>query len=103
MTSVGAVTGINPETAASYSSGGFSNYFTTPSYQSIAVSTYLSYLGTANWGRYNASGRGFPDVSAQGSNFEIADVGTTYMIDGTSCSSPVFASIIAVSVRHRLK
>ncbi|KAF8215443.1 family S53 protease [Mycena galopus ATCC 62051] len=49
------------------------------------------------------SGRGFPDVSAQGENFEIV-VGTNNIradnqssnVAGTSCSSPTFASIIAL-------
>jgi hypothetical protein len=31
MTSVGATQGIAPETGASFSSGGFSNYFAQPS------------------------------------------------------------------------
>ncbi|KAJ7787274.1 family S53 protease-like protein [Mycena olivaceomarginata] len=52
ITSVGATGGIT-ETAASFSSGGFSNYFAIPSYQ----------IGT---------------------------------VDGTSCSTPTFASIVAL-------
>ncbi|KAJ7806793.1 family S53 protease-like protein [Mycena olivaceomarginata] len=95
VTSVGATGGIT-ETAASFSSGGFSNYFGIPSYQSADVATYLATLGTTNSGKFNRTGRGFPDVAAQGENFEIAwdtELGT---VDGTSCSTPTFASIIAL-------
>jgi tripeptidyl-peptidase-1 len=51
LTSVGATTGINPEKAALFSSGGFSNYFGIPSYQSKAVKSYITGLGTTNSGK----------------------------------------------------
>lgn len=95
MTSVGATRGIN-ETAASFSSGGFSNYFTIPSYQASAVSGYKSLLGTTNAGKFNNTGRGFPDVSAQGQNVQIVTGGRTGSVAGTSCSSPIFASVVAL-------
>ncbi|KAH9923706.1 family S53 protease [Epithele typhae] len=96
MTSVGAVTGISPEAAASYSSGGFSNYFAAPSYQTASIKTYLSALGSTNSGKFNTTGRGFPDVSAQGSNFEIVVDGQAELVDGTSCASPSFASVVGL-------
>ncbi|KAF8195013.1 family S53 protease-like protein [Pholiota molesta] len=95
MTSVGATTGIT-ETAATFSSGGFSNVFARPSYQSTAVSTYLTALGNTNSGKFNTTGRAFPDVSAQGENVQIVQSGQTGGVDGTSCSSPIFASVIAL-------
>ncbi|KAL5512352.1 hypothetical protein ACEPAG_3344 [Sanghuangporus baumii] len=95
MTSVGATTGID-ETAADFSSGGFSNIFTQPSYQSSAVSSYLTALGNTNSGRFNRNGRAFPDVSAQGENVEIVVGGETGTVAGTSCSSPIFASVISL-------
>ncbi|THH04062.1 hypothetical protein EW145_g5800 [Phellinidium pouzarii] len=95
MTSVGATTGVT-ETAADFSSGGFSNFFATPSYQSAAVSSFLSALGSTNSGRFNRSGRAFPDVSAQGENVEIVVGGETGTVAGTSCASPIFASVIAL-------
>ncbi|KAJ7511084.1 family S53 protease [Mycena galericulata] len=67
VASVGATGGI-VETAASFSAGGFSNYFAVPSYQTADVPAYLSKLGTTNNGLYNRTGRGFPDASAQGEN-----------------------------------
>ena len=96
MTSVGATTGINPESAADFSSGGFSNYFGVPSYQTTAVATYLKALGSTNSGKYNASGRGFPDVATQGTSFEVVVDGSAEAVDGTSCASPTFASVIAL-------
>ena len=95
LTSVGATTGIT-ETAASFSSGGFSNIFPRPSFQDSAVSTFLTQLGSTYSGRYNASGRGFPDVSMQGTNFIVNVAGTLYLIGGTSASSPTFASVVAL-------
>lgn len=95
MTSVGATTGIT-ETAASFSSGGFSAIFSQPSYQASAVSTYLSALGNTNSGRFTRTGRAFPDISAQGENVEITLSGQFGLVDGTSCSSPIFASVIAL-------
>jgi tripeptidyl-peptidase I len=96
MTSVGATTGIGPETAASFSSGGFSNYFAIPSYQSSQVAAYKRALGSTNSGRFNTTGRGFPDVSAQGVSVEIVSGGQAQLVDGTSCASPIFASVIAL-------
>ncbi|THH18975.1 hypothetical protein EW146_g2121 [Bondarzewia mesenterica] len=95
VTSVGATTGF-PETAASFSSGGFSNYWSTPSYQTSAISAYLSALGSTNSGMFNASGRGFPDVAAAGENVQIVTNGSTQSVAGTSCSSPIFAATIAL-------
>ena len=96
MTAVGATTGFNPETAASLSTGGFSNVFATPSFQAADVAAYLEILGDEYKGLYNASGRGFPDVSTQGENFVIGHDDTYVLVGGTSCSSPTFASIIAL-------
>ncbi|KAJ7582371.1 family S53 protease-like protein [Mycena floridula] len=96
LTAVGSTTGISPEVAADFSSGGFSNAFGVPDYQSEAVSAYLSTLGDTNSGLFNSSGRGIPDVSTQGQNVAIVNSGQTGNVAGTSCSSPMFASIVAL-------
>lgn len=96
MTSVGATTGTDPETAASFSAGGFSNIFSRPSFQDTAVSSYLTYLGSTYSGMYNTSGRAYPDVSTQGEDFIIGYEGDFYAVSGTSCASPTFASVIAL-------
>ena len=53
VTSVGGTTGFNPEVAASFSGGGFSNYFPRPRYQDYAVPAYLlQHLGSTHHGLY---------------------------------------------------
>ncbi|KAI0642667.1 family S53 protease [Trametes meyenii] len=96
LTSVGSTQGINPEVAADFSSGGFSNIFARPSYQDDAVAAYLSKLGNTNAGLFQAKGRAFPDVSTQGVNFVVDIGGQGQGVSGTSASSPTFASIVAL-------
>ncbi|OCH90803.1 family S53 protease [Obba rivulosa] len=96
VTSVGGTTGIIPETAATLSSGGFSNYFAFPDYQASAVSSYLSSIGSLNTGKFQPAGRAFPDISAQAERYQIAWRGEIYQVSGTSASTPVVASIIAL-------
>lgn len=98
MTSVGAtqLSGTKSESAADFSSGGFSNYWGAPDYQAKAVQSYISSQGTTNKGKYNASGRGYPDVSAIGHALEVIVNGQIEPVDGTSCSSPIFASVISL-------
>ncbi|KAJ3729755.1 family S53 protease-like protein [Lentinula raphanica] len=95
LTSVGATQDVT-ETSASFSSGGFSNIFARPSYQTTPVATYLTALGSTNAGKFSTTGRAFPDVAAQGVNVEIVDGGSAGLVDGTSCASPIFASVIAL-------
>jgi tripeptidyl-peptidase-1 len=96
ITSVGGTTKVNPEKAVSFSQGGFSNYFARPSYQSTAVSTFLTSLGSTYTGLYNATGRGFPDVAAQGQGFQVVIGGVTQSVGGTSASSPTFAAVVSL-------
>ncbi|KAK7050590.1 family S53 protease [Favolaschia claudopus] len=96
LTSVGSVHGISPETGSTFSSGGFSNYWGVADYQSSAVSAFLTAQGSTNKGLFNASGRGYPDISAQGENVQIFSGGRSGGVDGTSCSSPIFASVIGL-------
>ncbi|KAJ7063829.1 family S53 protease-like protein [Mycena amicta] len=96
ITSVGGSTGLPPQTAASLSGGGFSNHFSTPDYQLGDVTAYLESIGDQYAGLYNASGRGLPDIAAQAESVEIAWMNSFWLVDGTSCASPIFASIIAL-------
>ena len=69
ITAVGGTQSLEPEVAWIASSGGFSNYFKRPRYQSSAVETYLAnYISPAVLDYYktyfNRDNRGFPDVSA---------------------------------------
>ncbi|EIW73986.1 subtilisin-like protein [Coniophora puteana RWD-64-598 SS2] len=100
VTSVGMTTGIH-EVAGNIdnevsSGGGFSTIFPRPSYQDEQVSDYLTYLGDQYSGLYNSSGRGYPDVSAQGINFLVEIYGYKSNETGTSASVPTFAGVIAL-------
>ncbi|KAJ6573476.1 subtilisin-like protein [Mycena vulgaris] len=91
-----------PEQGATFSAGGFSEYFPQQDWQSTAVNAYLAQLGSQYAGRFNRGGRGYPDVSAQGYRLEIIQQGQQKLVAGTSCSSPIFAAIIALLNDERL-
>ncbi|VDB84586.1 unnamed protein product [Peniophora sp. CBMAI 1063] len=105
VTAVGGTREI-PEVAANFSSGGFSNYFTTPKYQQSVVSSYISshvpdsYISS---GLMNASGRAFPDVSAQSVNYLTYFGGELSTNTGTSASAPAWAAIISLLNDARLR
>jgi len=82
--------------------GGFSNYAPTPAWQQTVVSKYLSSSVTLPPAKdFNKTNRGFPDVSALGHNYLISLSGDFEQVDGTSCSTPVFAAIIALLNSYR--
>jgi tripeptidyl-peptidase-1 len=98
--------------------GGFSNYFTPPSYQAKAVADYLSedlpfqslpyYEVNAdvtnigqNGGVYNRLGRGYPDVSANGAFLLVYNNLTLFTFFGTSLSSPIFGAVITLINEER--
>ena len=95
VTTVGGTTSV-PETAATLSGGGFSNYFAMPSYQASAVKAYLAKQPAAFKKYYNASGRGYPDVAAQSENFIVVNMGAAEPVSGTSAATPTFASIVGL-------
>ncbi|KAF8143730.1 peptidase S8/S53 domain-containing protein, partial [Mycena galopus ATCC 62051] len=76
---------------------GFSKFFPIPEYQAKDVAAYFAFIDSLGTipedGRFNRSGRGFPDVSAQGENIEIVVDGQLSTVAGTSCSSPIFAFV----------
>ncbi|KAG8716001.1 hypothetical protein FRC09_016119 [Ceratobasidium sp. 395] len=102
VTSVGATHKISPEEGVGFSQGGFSNYFERPDYQKNAVADYISSLGSKYNGLYNNTGRGFPDVSAQGENYVIIQAGLPMQVSGTSASCPTFAGVISLLNDYRL-
>jgi tripeptidyl-peptidase-1 len=85
----------NGQTPTGSSGGGFSNYFSMPSYQSSDVEGYINGLNGASSGLYNANGRGYPDVALIGLNLDIVYQGSVTQIGGTSASSPEFAALIS--------
>lgn len=96
-------------------SSGFSNYYSTPSYQAAAVSAYLAshntlpyYIANSvgsnigeNGGVYNRGGRGFPDVSANGAFLLSYNNLTRGNWFGTSLSSPIFGSVLTLLNEER--
>ncbi|KAH9013336.1 subtilisin-like protein [Lactarius hengduanensis] len=101
VTSVGGTIGY-PEVAAPFSGGGFSNVFARPVYQDDAVLGFFQQLGNQYSGLYNASNRGFPDVSAQALGFLIILNDDVEFMQGTSCSTPVVAGLIALLNDYQL-
>jgi tripeptidyl-peptidase-1 len=88
------------------SGGGFSNFFARPSYQDSAVNSYFGKNAPpinppANV--YNATGRGFPEVSANGLNTMTILGSEQVLSGGTSASTPIFASIINLINEQRIK
>lgn len=104
------------ETAVSFSGGGFSYIDARPSWQQSQVEHYLTTtpkLPKSSF--YNSTGRGYPDVAAFGTNFQILAPGGMgsativegvpsqwQLVSGTSCASPTFAGIIARINAERL-
>ncbi|KAF8265092.1 peptidase S8/S53 domain-containing protein [Lactarius quietus] len=102
VTSVGGTRSRNPEIAARFSSGGFSNVFKREPYQDDAVTDFFQTLGGTYAGLYNASSRGFPDVSAQAFKYLLTIEDGVQVVSGTSCSTPVVAGLISLLNDFRL-
>ncbi|CAO1626735.1 unnamed protein product [Parajaminaea phylloscopi] len=106
VTSVGGTFGI-PETMVdmarnSYWSGaGFSQYFPTPQWQRGAVDGWLARAKVSRH-LFNARGRAYPDVAAQGDWYPAEVLGRHFTYSGTSTSAAAFAAVIGVlnSVRR---
>ncbi|KAJ7767728.1 subtilisin-like protein, partial [Mycena metata] len=97
LTAIGGTEGFGPEVGVDFSSGGFSNYFPAPAYQSSAISSFFATLPTNFNATFNRTGRGFPDLAAQALLFTTISSGNkTEAESGTSASAPTVASIIAL-------
>ena len=107
VTAVGATQGPesgNAEIACSSSTGGgitsgggFSS-FPRPSYQSEAVAAYLKRtdVNLPPLNQFLSTGRGYPDVALLGFNYLVFADSFQNAESGTSASSPVFASMVAL-------
>lgn len=85
--------------------GGFSTKFTAPAYQTAAVAAYFAGLPANQQpaSGYAATGRGYPDISMAGFNYEVVVGGATYEVSGTSASSPVIAGMVSLVNAARIK
>jgi tripeptidyl-peptidase-1 len=115
VTTVGATQGY-PETVCSSGShaiitsgGGFSNLYPTAPFQVNQVAHYFNVATTpyqntsAPHKFFNASGRGYPDIAAQGAFYAIVINGSETFVAGTSASTPVFAAMVALVNSERIR
>eukprot|EP01084_Bolivina_argentea_P168808 292665_1 len=85
------------ETAWLHGGGGFSNFNAIQSWQKDAVNNYLKNENDLpDSKKYNATGRGFPDISAASVNLMVENVGRVEPQSGTSCSAPISAGIFGL-------
>lgn len=79
------------------SGGGFSTLFNRGSYADAAWKKWFV-PGNEAKGQQSVekTGRGIPDVSANGHNYQIMNQGSIETVDGTSCATPAFAGMIAL-------
>jgi len=111
VTAVGATMGPesgNPEVVCQgdtggtiTSGGGFSSFYSKPSWQNSAVSHYFSQQTPVSG--YATNGRGYPDVSLLGNSYVVVMGGQYYYECGTSASSPVFGGMVTLVNAARLK
>lgn len=85
--------------------GGFSTLFDAPDYQTDAINKYFNSLSLSEKpaSGYATGGRGYPDVSMAGLNYEVVVGGNTYEVSGTSASAPVVAGMVSLVNAARLK
>ncbi|UNI15883.1 Tripeptidyl-peptidase I [Purpureocillium takamizusanense] len=104
VTAMGAVTNKEgPPPGAEFSSGGFSQFFDRPWWQTGVVEEYVRQLDGHLSGYYNPSMRALPDISVVGTQYTTVIDGRPVQVDGTSASAPVFAAMIALINDARLR
>jgi tripeptidyl-peptidase-1 len=93
------------EVAWSKGGGGFAYTAPQPAYQAKAVAAYLL---TAKGklppqSLYNSSNRGFPDVAAFATDYNIVYESSVTTVSGTSASTPTWAGVVTLLNDLRLK
>ena len=81
--------------------GGFSSTKYMP-FQKNAIQTYLSRVQQLP-PLFHRHGRAYPDVSMIAHNCPTVEFGSVSPVDGTSCSSPLFAGLVAVLNYHQVQ
>jgi len=87
------------------SGGGFSQFVSQPPWQNSSIPSYLENAGNLPpVGSYNVEGRGYPDISLLGHNYEVfgsilenekIEI-VEITVDGTSASTPSLAGMITL-------
>ena len=104
VTAVGAVSNMNePPSGAVFSGGGFSQYFPAEEWQQGDIDIYTASIGDTLKPYYNKQMRAVPDISAIGNRFITIQKGQETPLAGTSASTPVVASMIALINDARAK
>lgn len=84
--------------------GGFSTTFPQPTYQATEVTKFLANsTACPPKNLFASTGRGYPDVSMAGYNYEVVIGGSVYEVSGTSASAPVFAGVLTLANNARFK
>lgn len=83
--------------------GGMSIYSSEklPDWQKDQVTGYLN-SGVLLPEKFSRTGRGYPDVTMNGHNCPTMTEGGLMAIDGTSCSAPMFAGVVALLNDHQV-
>ena len=82
--------------------GGFAIYDEKrPWWQNQVVKQYLN-SNAKRPSLFARDGRGYPDISAIGHNCPIINNGAVMSVDGTSCSAPIFATLVALLNDYQL-
>lgn len=97
----GSAAVMGKEVGVGFSSGGFSNHFPMPAFQRKGANEFLAGCPVPR-SNFNASGRGFPDVSAVGVAFQIVINRQVNSVGGTSAASPTFGAILSLINSERL-
>lgn len=101
----GTTEAMTTKFATGWTSGsGFTHWTPTPDWQKSHVEKYLnSGVQLPNSTYFNANGRGYPDLSTFGHNCAMyfGNEGGWIGEDGTSCSAPIMAGIVAYLNDHR--
>lgn len=80
------------------SGGGFSTFYTRPSFQKAAVAGYFAaatVAGTKPYPGYSVTGRGYPDVALAAVKYAVFIGDGFYGVSGTSASAPVLAGMFS--------
>lgn len=112
VTAVGATQGPESNTAEVVcssktkgvitSGGGFSTKYAAPSWQTAAIAGYFKVASPAPVSGYAATGRGYPDLSLAGLDYNVVVGLNTYAVSGTSASSPTLAAFVSLINAGRL-
>ena len=97
---------VTNNNATGWTAGGGINNYTNRSgqakWQDEAVTSYLN-SGVPLPTNFNRNGRAYPDVSVVGHYCPVMGGESPEPIDGTSCSSPIFASIVTLLNDHQVR